>query len=54
LILAGDIPFAQDRFETDKSIKDEELKTLISSELWKKEEQKKKPAAKKEEEAKAE
>jgi curved DNA binding protein len=53
LILAGDIPFAQDRFETDKSIKDEELKTLISSELWKKEEQKKKPAEKKEE-AKAE
>jgi methionine aminopeptidase len=51
LVLAGDIPFALERFESEKAIKDVELKTLISSALWKKEEPKK--AAKAKEEVKA-
>jgi curved DNA binding protein len=41
LVLAGEIPFAFSKFESTKAIKDEELKTLIGSSLWKKEEPKK-------------
>jgi hypothetical protein len=51
VILAGDIPFAKERFETDKKINNIELQNLVESELWKKED-KKKAAAKKEEEKK--
>lgn len=50
VILAGDLPFAAERFETDKKVTDEELVNLLQSDLWKKEDKKK--AAKKEEEKK--
>lgn len=48
VILAGDIPLAIERYETEKRIQDPELVTLIESELWKKED-KKKPVKKEEE-----
>lgn len=47
VILAGDVPFPVERFETDKKITDQELLSLLESDLWKKEDKKK--AAKKEE-----
>lgn len=47
VILAGDVPFPVERFETDKKITDQELIALLESDLWKKEDKKK--AAKKEE-----
>ena len=47
VILAGDVPFPVERFETDKKITDQELSALLESDLWKKEDKKK--AAKKEE-----
>lgn len=50
VILAGDIPIAQERYETDKKVGDPELIQLLASDLWKKEDKKK--AAKKEEEKK--
>lgn len=34
-ILSGNIPIDLTRFESDKSIKDEELKALLASDLWK-------------------
>jgi len=46
-VLAGDIPFAAERYESEKKIGNAELATLIASDLWKKEDKKK--AAKKEE-----
>ena len=48
-VLAGELTIAP-RFESDKSIADAELTTLISSDLWKKEDKKK--STKKEEEKK--
>jgi len=39
--LCGDLPFAGDKFETIKSIQNDEIKTLLVQELWKKEEKKK-------------
>jgi len=50
VILAGDIPLALERFETDKKVKDLELINLLEGDLWKKEDKKK--AAKKDEEEK--
>lgn len=50
VILAGDIPLAQERYETDKKVGDPELIELLASDLWKKEDKKK--TAKKEEEKK--
>jgi hypothetical protein len=47
VVLAGDIPFAKERYETDKKVSDADMVTLINSELWKKEDKKK--VAKKEE-----
>jgi hypothetical protein len=41
VILAGDLPFDKTKFETIKSIQNEEVKTLIAQDLWKKEEKKK-------------
>jgi curved DNA binding protein len=41
VVLAGELPLATDRFETDKKINDPELQTLINSGLWKKEDKKK-------------
>jgi hypothetical protein len=35
--LAGNIPFAAERYETEKKINNEELATLIAGDLWKKE-----------------
>lgn len=40
-ILAGNIPLDVSRFESDKSIKDEGLKALLASGLWKDEKKKK-------------
>lgn len=50
VILAGDIPLALERFETDKKVTDLELINLLEGDLWKKEDKKK--AAKKDEEEK--
>lgn len=50
VILAGDVPLALERFETDKKVNDLELINLLEGDLWKKEDKKK--AAKKEEEKK--
>jgi curved DNA binding protein len=41
VILAGDIPLAQERYETDKKVNDIELLNLLEQELWKKEDKKK-------------
>ena len=40
-VLAGDLPFDEKRFESDKSIKNEEVQKLLASDLWKKEDKKK-------------
>lgn len=40
-VLAGDIEFDEKRFESDKSIKSEEVQKLLASDLWKKEDKKK-------------
>lgn len=50
LILAGELPIATDRFDTEKKVNDLELQALINSTLWKKEDKKK--ASKKEDEKK--
>ena len=47
IVLAGEIPFAKERFSSNHTIQDETLKALIDAPLWKKEDKKK--AAKKEE-----
>lgn len=52
VVLAGDIPFPKERFETEKKVNDVELISLLESDLWKKEDKKK--AGKKEEEQKKE
>ena len=49
-VLAGEIGFKEDRYQTENSIKNEGLKEILASDLWKKEEKKK--AGKKEEEKK--
>ena len=41
-VISGNIAFYETRFAGDHFIKSEELKTLISSALWKKEDKKKK------------
>jgi hypothetical protein len=41
VILCGDLPFDKSKFETTNSIQNEEIKTLISQDLWKKEKPKK-------------
>lgn len=41
VVLAGNIPFASGRFETEKKINNQELLSLISSDLWKKDDKKK-------------
>jgi len=41
-ILSGNIPIDLSRFESEKSIKNEELKALLASDLWKDEKAKKK------------
>lgn len=51
VILAGDLPFAKERFNSEKTIQNKEIQDLLASSLWKKEE-KKKPSKK--EEGKAE
>ena len=51
IILAGDVPFAKERYQTEKRVNDIELINLLESDLWKKEE-KKKTATKTEEEKK--
>jgi hypothetical protein len=52
VILAGELPLATERYESEKKINDADLQALISSELWKKEDKKKAAAPKKEEEKK--
>lgn len=51
IVLAGDVPVAVERFETDKKVNDVEMINLLESDLWKKED-KKKTAPKKDEEQK--
>jgi len=41
-VIAGNLPFDVTRFESTNSVKNEELKTLLASDLWKKEDKKKK------------
>lgn len=50
VVLAGDLPLALERFETEKRVNDVELINLLESELWKKEDKKK--ATKKDDEEK--
>jgi methionine aminopeptidase len=40
-VLAGNIPFASEKWESDKKINNENLQALIASDLWKKEGKKK-------------
>lgn len=42
VVLAGNLPFNKDRFETDKKVADEGLVQVLAGDLWKKEEKKKK------------
>jgi curved DNA binding protein len=41
VVLAGDMPLAKERYETEKKIQNEELTNLIAGDLWKKEDKKK-------------
>jgi methionyl aminopeptidase len=47
IICGGAAP--TDKLDSDKEVKDDELKTLLAKEMWKREKKAKKPAEKKEE-----
>jgi hypothetical protein len=49
VILAGDVSFTKERYESEKSLQSKELQDLVAAPLWKKED-KKKPSKKAEEE----
>jgi len=41
VVLAGNLPFEVERFESEKRIDNDAIKTLLAGDLWKKEEKKK-------------
>lgn len=47
LVLAGDVPFQAERFQPEKSVQSEELKTHLAQGLWKKAKKGSKPAQEK-------